>query len=220
MSLIQELLNNGVDVEEVEKLASVQLFSETCAANEIDLNELNDGQIDELYAHWADGEVAEKNASYELEKEAAAKLAEADYLGRHMARSFHDELTKQGAAPHAGQGVIGNIGRAIKDYGPAAAGLGAVGAAGAAGGAAAGTAAGAGGTLAAQKMKKKYDKYKEKKSSAPGAYYLDKLATAKANEFIEQGHVEGATDSDELTLEDVVNLRAIELLQEHGYEIE
>lgn len=88
--------NNEV---EAEKAASANAFFEAAAAEGIDLNELTEDQVGELYEFWANGG-EEKVASAEdllaeaAVKEASAKLAEAEYIGRYMARVYADELDK------------------------------------------------------------------------------------------------------------------------------
>lgn len=98
MSLMDELSSNGVTAEDLEKMASVRLFEQDCMADNIDLNEMADDDIEALYAHWIDlQEDGTKEASgptAEEVDEAQAKLAEAEYLGRHMARAFNDEAEK------------------------------------------------------------------------------------------------------------------------------
>ena len=88
--------NNEV---EAEKAASANAFFEAAAAEGIDLNELTEDQVGELYEFWANGG-EEKVASAEdllaeaAVKEASAKLAEAEYIGRYMARVYADEMDK------------------------------------------------------------------------------------------------------------------------------
>jgi len=74
-------------------------FFEAAASQGIDLNELSEDQVGELYEFWANGG-EEKTASAEemladaAVKEASAKLAEAEYIGRYMARVYAGELDK------------------------------------------------------------------------------------------------------------------------------
>jgi len=93
MSLLDELANNGVSAEDLEKAASVRLFEQAAADEGIDFNEMNDDEVVNLYNYWldADGEVEGNDDDVE---EAHAKLAEAEILGRHMARAFTDEQEK------------------------------------------------------------------------------------------------------------------------------
>lgn len=92
-----------------EKAASIFLFQKTAAAENIDLNSLDEDQLNGLYNHFLDNvlpdminggaaEPAAKQASAEEVEEAQAKLAEVEILGRHMARAYSDELNKIAAA--------------------------------------------------------------------------------------------------------------------------
>jgi len=101
MSIFDTLVESGVTQEDLEKAASARLFAEAAAAEGIDLSELTEDQAEELYDFWANGgEEAEKAASAEdllaeaAVKEAGAKLAEAEYIGRYMARVYVDEMDK------------------------------------------------------------------------------------------------------------------------------
>ncbi len=101
MSIFDSLVEAGVTQEDLEKAASARLFAEAAAAEGIDLSELTEDQAEELYEFWANGgEAAEKSASAEdllaeaAVKEASAKLAEAEYIGRYMARVYADEMDK------------------------------------------------------------------------------------------------------------------------------
>lgn len=144
------MLNNqyhGITVEDLEKAASVRLFEKAAAAEGINLNELSEAQVDELYSNYqqsseentmneeifdlfekqaayegvdlealSDDELAyvfnnfvgnleseleddvdydEDDYGYDEEEEAYEKLAEAEILGRHMARAYMDELEKE-----------------------------------------------------------------------------------------------------------------------------
>lgn len=100
MALMDELAARGITSEDLEKAASARLFEQAAAAEGIDLDTLNDSQINELYDVWANGDAGEaKTASAGEIEEAHAKLAEAEILGRHMARSYMDELGKEAAEP-------------------------------------------------------------------------------------------------------------------------
>lgn len=106
--------------EDHEKQAQYELFTKIAASNNIDLSKLSDAQVSELYektfsktagemppqfAAHAKGkdekpehkeESTEEKAKKEHEekKEAAAKIAEADFLGRTMAHAFVQESQK------------------------------------------------------------------------------------------------------------------------------
>lgn len=105
MSIFDTLVESGVTQEDLEKAASARLFAEAAAAEGIDLSELTEDQAEELYDFWANGGddayAKEASAEYMLQeaavKEASAKLAEAEYIGRYMARVYADELNKLAA---------------------------------------------------------------------------------------------------------------------------
>lgn len=97
--------------EDVEKQAQVQLFAKLAADNNIDLNNLPDDKIADLWNEFQkvaefppkkddgdkDDEGKKKNEAkeeHEEKKAAAEKLAEADFLGRTMAHAYVDELKK------------------------------------------------------------------------------------------------------------------------------
>ena len=102
--------------EEAEKLAEVELFTKLAADNGIDLDQLSQDQVNELWVAYktAGDEEPEKKeeeeeddkkekakAEFAEKKEASMKIAESDELGRLMARSFMDEVQKlaSGQAP-------------------------------------------------------------------------------------------------------------------------
>lgn len=143
------MLNNqyhGITAEDLEKAASVRLFEKAAAAEGLNLNELSDTQVDDLYSIYQHSseentmneeifDLFEKQAAYEgvdldalsddelayvfdnfvdnldadydddygyydeydEEEEAYEKLAEAEILGRHMARAYMDEMEKEAA---------------------------------------------------------------------------------------------------------------------------
>ena len=145
MSLLTELESRGVTAEDLEKAASVRLFEKAAAAEDVDLDSLDENQVEDLYVTFlsnqsnddytkeasamndeivdlfektaasegidlddmADHELAELYNHYvenvlpeqveEYEKGASGdeeyeKLAEAEILGRHMARAYMDEM--------------------------------------------------------------------------------------------------------------------------------
>jgi len=79
----------------------VDLFEKTAASEGIDLDDMADAELAELYNHYVENvlplqiEEYEKGASYDEVDEATEKLAEAEILGRHMARAYMDEMDKQ-----------------------------------------------------------------------------------------------------------------------------
>lgn len=95
--------------EEATKVAEVELFTKLAAENGIDLDQLSQEQVNELWVAFKtageesdekkddekDDEKKEKaKAEFAAKKEASMKIAESDALGRLMARSFMDEVTK------------------------------------------------------------------------------------------------------------------------------
>lgn len=76
----------------------VDLFEKTAAAEGIDLDDMDDVELAELYNHYVENVLPEqledfgKEAAAYEEEEAYEKLAEAEILGRHMARAYMDEL--------------------------------------------------------------------------------------------------------------------------------
>lgn len=96
----------------------VDLFEKTAAAEGIDLDVMDDNELVELYNHYVENVLPEQLAEYDdddeydkeasfdeyddeyddgeyLEEEAYEKLAEAEILGRHMARAYMDEMDKE-----------------------------------------------------------------------------------------------------------------------------
>lgn len=100
--LNEEQAAQPVQAGDAEKAASVMLFQKVAADENVNLSKLNEEQLEQLYAHFLENVVpgmvqpAEetKAASAEEVEEAQAKLAEAEILGRHMARAYVDELQK------------------------------------------------------------------------------------------------------------------------------
>jgi len=93
-------------IEEQEKIAQAELFAKLAADNGIDLNQLGDEQIAELWDGTfgktagddkdedddEDDKSKKAAAEFYAVKEAHDKVAEADYLGRVMAHSFTSEM--------------------------------------------------------------------------------------------------------------------------------
>lgn len=108
MSLIDELAQQGITQEDLEKAASVRLFAADAAAEGIDLSQYDESTVEGLYEHWLNlradeaGEVKQASFEDEAREEARAKLAEAEYIGRYMARVYVDELEKQAGAREMG----------------------------------------------------------------------------------------------------------------------
>jgi hypothetical protein len=72
---------------DIEKMAQLTLLTKEAAAEGIDLSQFSDGELvamaNDLYGN---------GSTPNMEKEAAAKFEEADFLGRVMAHSFNQEL--------------------------------------------------------------------------------------------------------------------------------
>lgn len=96
MSVLESLMENGVDAEDLEKAASARLFINACTEEGIDLDQHSDEEVEAAYESWFDENYGggEKYASDEEVEEATAKLAEAEILGRHMARAYMAEMEK------------------------------------------------------------------------------------------------------------------------------
>ena len=102
----------------LEKTAQIQLLTKIAEEagvdlEDVDLDALDQEELQELLAEYAEAEEGEEGQEgqeanlegegEEVEKEAMAKLAEADLYGRTMAHAFHDEMQKI-AATLQGQG--------------------------------------------------------------------------------------------------------------------
>jgi hypothetical protein len=115
------------EYEEGEKEASaddvLDLFEKTASDEGIDLDEMSDEDLVELYEHYVENVLPEQLADgfddedEEKVADAQEKLAEAEILGRHMARAYMDEMDKEalslsdvkkkvrGAASRAGEEI-------------------------------------------------------------------------------------------------------------------
>lgn len=101
--------------EDLEKQASIELFAKLAAAQGIDLDKMPEAEVDALYVIYqekiagAQGQAGitktasedeekkkkdEAEKEHEEKKEAAAKVAEADMLGRVMAHAYVNEMKK------------------------------------------------------------------------------------------------------------------------------
>lgn len=110
--LAQMYGTNGANSEEQEKVASLDLFAKLAAQHNIDLSQLSDQQVTELYASTfpefaktAEEDDEDEDEDEEEKKESAAhyvqeklafqeKFAEADLMGRVMAHAFVQEQEK------------------------------------------------------------------------------------------------------------------------------
>ena len=112
-------------IEEQEKIAQAELFAKLAADNGIDLNQLGDEQIAELWDGTfgktagddkdeddEDDKSKKAAAEFYAVKEAQDKVAEADYLGRVMAHSFTsemDQIKEAGRMGDAAEAVGGHL---------------------------------------------------------------------------------------------------------------
>lgn len=104
----------------------VELFEKQAEAEGIDLETLDDVELANMYNHYVENvlpEQIEAEQSYEVE-EAHAKLAEAEILGRHMARAYADESEKiaatMGERAEAAKEKVKSAVDSIKEKGKAA----------------------------------------------------------------------------------------------------
>lgn len=255
---------SDVSEEDLQKQAQVELFAKLAADNNIDIASLSDEQVNSLWNDFqkqASGDAPEEKAEakdekkeeakkeHEEKKEAAAKLAEADFLGRVMAHSYVDELKKIAAASESTTDKVAskmdNLRAAVGKH-MERAGKGAVGAVLHTGGAekamdprtakaigagvhAAGAAAAGGAAVGAKKM---LSKEKEKKSSA-----IDELAaqqsvikaaeagfdSAEAVSRISAVLTLGPKESEKIAqiqdTDQAVEVRSLELLEQAGYPV-
>jgi hypothetical protein len=121
---LAELYTHYVDnvlplqVEEYEKEASASpevseedivlgLFQKTASASGIDFDDYSESEVVDLYNHYVENvlplQMGDKTAAAEVE-EAQEKLAEAEILGRHMARAYMDELDKEASMKDKARG--------------------------------------------------------------------------------------------------------------------
>lgn len=105
---------DGVADDDIEKMAQLTLLTKEAAAEGVDLTEFSDEELvamaDDLY-----GGGGVETAEADLEKEAAAKFEEADFLGRVMAHSFNQESVEiqkeAGKLERAGTAIEGGLSR-------------------------------------------------------------------------------------------------------------
>lgn len=218
---LQEFYGTNQSPEDMEKAAAAELLEKVAADNEIDLDDLGEEDLQELYGD-ALSEV--RGEEPEMDKEAEEKFAEADFLGRVMAHSYTSEMDKIAADPemHGPKkpGLLRSAGRATKRgakaYGHAMAGGkgssgwkervgGAAGQRGKVWGARGGTAAGIGAaTYAAHKMRKK-------SSDAD----FEGAAVERANEILaESGYLDKTASGEQ------IERRALEMLEAEGYPVQ
>jgi hypothetical protein len=84
------------DADELEKMAQLVMLDKMAADEGIDLSGLNDQQVlalaNEVFSGQQTAIEQRQPTVSDLEKEAAAKIEEADYLGKVMAHSMWNEL--------------------------------------------------------------------------------------------------------------------------------
>jgi hypothetical protein len=224
-----ESADEGGEEIDAEKAASIFLFQKTAADEGLDLSSMEPEQLNNLYNYFLDevlpgmiqGEGGEeqaeqpKQASAEEVEEAQAKLAEVEILGRHMARSFNDELDKiaqEDTNSDENAGVSDTqhkkgLSRAKK------VGLGGAGLTGA-------------GLLAAG-AKTGYDAMKAAApaaaqaatSAASAPELFDKLAEERAYEILAANGIDPSAEQ-EPSFDDLLTARAVELLEANGYTFE
>jgi len=112
---------NPPSKEELEKQASAEFLCKLAADEGVDLNTLSDAQISELLQEVEKSASQQPQQPNEVDKEAADKMAEADFLGRAMAHAYVNELNEiekeAGKAQDAYQAVKGALGKAGKAAG-------------------------------------------------------------------------------------------------------
>ena len=92
----------------------IDLFEKTAAAEGIDLDEMGDHELAELYNHYVENVLPEQMGEYEEVGEAHDKLAEAEILGRHMARAYMDEVEMYKEAVEVSPGVYKPLSKMTK----------------------------------------------------------------------------------------------------------
>jgi len=91
----------------------IDLFEKTAAAEGIDLDEMSDEDLAALYEHYVENvlpaqiEEAESQDKEAMVSDAQEKLAEAEILGRHMARAYADEMGKIAESGMVGKALKG-----------------------------------------------------------------------------------------------------------------
>ena len=121
MSALESLAAKGFTQDDLVKMASARLFAQECADEGIDLGKFASADQDRLYAKWIEMKneaqkeaaatpvdatkvaAAEELVKEAARKEAGAKAAEMEILGRYLAQVFVNETNKiasaQAAAP-------------------------------------------------------------------------------------------------------------------------
>jgi len=116
---------NEPGAEDFEKVAHLDFLEKVAEEEGIDLNDLSDEDLEELADIAADAldEIDEDYEEDDFEKEAEAKVEEADFLGRVMAHSFNQEMDmiekEAGVRGAIGRGYGAVKGKAQAAYGAA-----------------------------------------------------------------------------------------------------
>jgi hypothetical protein len=92
--LAEALGVEGDEDDDITDHQKVAMISKVAEANEIDLDSLDEDQFNELAEFALDPSNWEDEGDDEIDKEAEAKFAEADFLGRVMAHSQVAELNR------------------------------------------------------------------------------------------------------------------------------
>ena len=182
-------------------------------------SDLDESTFVGAYNEFLDNVANNTIESQQEEADAQEKLAEAEILGRHMARAYMDELQKEASEESAAADAAGDAASAASDASKGAKkgkkGMSLAGA-GRAAKAVGGTA------LAASLMyggKKMYDKHKASKeepkqeeSEKSASSRITDIAVDRANQFIEFGKEAGYDGS-------LVDQYALEILEGEGYDL-
>jgi hypothetical protein len=122
MSALESLAAKGFTQDDLVKMASARLFAQECEEDGIDLAKFASADQDRLYAKWIEMKSeAQKEASvYDpakvaaaqeetvkeaARKEAGAKAAEMEILGRYLAQVFVNETNKIASAFNSAPGA-------------------------------------------------------------------------------------------------------------------
>jgi len=110
-------INNNTTISSKESTVSnnqnifsddlIDAFEKQASAEGIDLNSMDDAALSDLYNHFIELVQQQAQPSQAEVDEAQEKLAEAEILGRHMARAFADEQSKIASAPSVGSRLRG-----------------------------------------------------------------------------------------------------------------
>jgi len=114
---VENVLPEQIEGSEKEAASNevVNLFQKTASAEGIDLSEMDEEDVAALFEHYVENvlplQLGDESATDKV-ADAQEKLAEAEILGRHMARAYADEIDKI-AADDAKEGIMDKL----KGYG-------------------------------------------------------------------------------------------------------